>query len=771
VLSRRQFLTLVPFLASLPQGLPTLNWNSPASGTLGLLKRHVSSVPDHVDTTVTATFENAIVLKSGDLFLFTDANGTLPLTDKHGFGLYYQDCRVLNGLEMRLSGEAPVFLSASAPGATVELTFTNPKMQGIDGRLIPGRTLSIQCHRLIEAHPPAIHERLLLHNLAHQDVEFAVSLSFRPSFDDILAVRGFPQHLGTLFDPIWEGGLLHVLYEGKDQLYRSLVIDFDPIPDLTDTTNAYFNIKLEPEATKELRISQFVTFSSHRQNSVVAVTKPYDFSQAATDLARTTEAWMASITGIVSDNAVLDQVLTRALLDLRLLQTKIDDLTFYAAGTPWFVTLFGRDSVIAALQTLAFDRSVAEQTLRLLARHQGKRYDDWRDEEPGKILHELRTGELARLGLVPHTPYYGTVDATPLFLILLGRHIAWTGNLALFRELRGSVERALEWIGTNQNRYAHGYVTYHSRSPVSLDNQGWKDSGDAIVNADGSRAVPPIALGEVQGYVYQAKREIAALYDRLGETTRAGRLRREAGELRARFNRDFWIPGKDFYALALQGDGSPCSVVSSNPGQALWSGIVDVEKAERTVERLMARDMFSGWGVRTLSERERAYNPLGYHVGTVWPHDNSLIAAGCRRYGFDQAAGEIVSGLFDAAMSFNGYRLPELFAGLPRNREEGPVYYPDANPPQAWAAGSIPFLLETMLGLVPEGVDHRLRIVRPALPDFLNELEVRKLNVGGAETDLRFRRRWHGRIEVEILRVEGALEVVVEPALLWGRHG
>jgi glycogen debranching enzyme len=357
---------LVPSVASLPYGLPSLNWNAPVFGSFGSYRR---CRPEHAKSAVAATFENAIVLKSGNLFLFTAANGTLPLTEKHSFGLYYQDCRVLNGLEMRLSGQAPVFISATAPtGATAELAFTNPKIQGIDGRLIPGQELAIRCHRLLEGDPPAIHERLLFQNLARQDIEFNVSLSFRPSFDDILAVRGFPQNLGNLFDPIWEGGLLHVLYEGKDHLYRSLVIDFDPIPDFTDTTNAYFDIKLKPQATRELRTSQFVTFSPHRQNSLITVNKPEDFTEAATKLARTTETWMASITRVMSDSAALDKVLTRALLDLCLLQTKIDDLTFYAAGTPWFVTLFGRDSVIAALQTLAFDPSMAEQTLRLLAK-------------------------------------------------------------------------------------------------------------------------------------------------------------------------------------------------------------------------------------------------------------------------------------------------------------------------------------------------------------------------------------------------------------------
>jgi glycogen debranching enzyme len=773
ILSRRQLLALVPFLVSIPQELPSLSLPTPMSRSS--YGRQVLNRFKEAESVAAATFENAIVLKNGNLFLITDETGAMPIKEKHGFGLYYQDCRVLNGSEMRLSGQSPLILSASVlTGTMAKLTFTNPKIRGIDGRFIPRQKLAIQLHRLIDDDPPAIYERLLVQNLASQHVEVNISLNFRPSFEDVLAVRGFPQHMGKMFGPIWEDGLLYVLYEGKDKLYRCLVIHFDPIPDSTAATNAYFDIKLAPQATRELLVSQFVNFSAHRQNAVTRVNRPNDFGRMALDLAHTSETWMASITRIVSDSFVLEKVLTRALLDLRLLQTKIDGLTFYAAGAPWFVTLFGRDSMIAALQTLAFDPSVAEQTLRLLAKYQGQRYDDWRNEEPGKILHELRIGELARLGLVPHSPYYGTVDATPLFLILLGQYVAWTGNIALFMELHRAVERAIEWIETSQVRYGRGYLTYQSRSPFllanqgwkDLDNQGWKDSGEAIVNADGSLAVPPIALSEVQGYVYDAKRQIAGLYDHVGETERASRLRHEAEKLRVRFNRDFWLADKGFYALALQGDGTPCSVVSSNPGQALWSGIVSKDKAEQTVERLMARDMFSGWGVRTLSERERAYDPLGYHIGTVWPHDNSLIAAGCRRYEFDEAACEIHTGLFDAAMHFNSYRLPELFAGIGRGDHEVPVFYPTANPPQAWAAGAIPYLLETMLGLVPEGLEHRLRIVRPLLPAFLDELEVRMLRVGGAETDLRFIRGSENNIRVEVLRVEGRLEVLVATVCL-----
>lgn len=760
MLSRRQFLTLVPFLASLPQGSPLLSPGVTASGSY---RRQVLSPSQDSKSVIVETFENAIVLKNGNLFLITDANGTVPIREKHGFGLYYQDCRVLNGFEMRLSGQSPLVIAASTPsGAMARLTFTNPKIQGADGRLIPSQTLAIQLHRLIEDDPPSIHELLRFQNLHKQPVEFTVSFSFRPSFEDVLAIRGFPQHLGNLLAPMWEGGLLHVLYEGKDSLYRGLTIIFDPVADSTDGTNAYFEIKVPPQATKELRLSQFVNFSPHRQKAATTVNKADDFSGMASDLTQTSETWMASITHMISNNVDLEKVLTRALLDLRLLQTTIDELTFYAAGTPWFATLFGRDSVITALQTLAFDPNVAEQTLRLLAKYQGRRYDDWRDEEPGKILHELRTGELARLGLVPHSPYYGTVDATPLFLVLLSQHAAWTGSLALFEELRGAVDRAIEWIEMNEARSGRGYLAYQSRSPLPLGNQGWKDSGNAIVNADGSIVEPPIALSEVQGYVYQAKRQIAGLYDRIGETTRAGQLRRKADELRARFNRDFWVADKGFYALALQDDGTPSSVISSNPGQALWGGIVNADKARQTVERLMVRDMFSGWGVRTLSDRERAYDPLGYHVGTVWPHDNSLIAAGCRRYGFDQAAGRILAGLFDAAMHFNNYRLPELFAGNSREEHEGPVCYPAANPPQAWAAGAMPYLLKTMLGLVPEGLDHRLRIVRPLLPNFLDELEVHKLRIGGAEVDLRFLRGSEDSIRVEVMKVEGQLDVLVE---------
>jgi len=307
-----------------------------------------------------------------------------------------------------------------------------------------------------------------------------------------------------------------------------------------------------------------------------------------------------------------------------------------------------------------------------------------------------------------------------------------------------------------------GYVSYLRNTKKGLINQGWKDSGDALVTSDGRFAVPPIALVEVQGYVYMAKMSIADLYARSGEQGRASQLRQEAGDLRARFNRDFWLDDEGCFALALEADGHPCRVMSSNPGQALWTGIVDDDKAGRVVERLMKPDLFSGWGIRTLSYKERRYNPMGYHLGTVWPHDNSMIAAGFRRYGFDNEASRIFIGLLEAAMEFEDYRLPEMFTGFAREEFGVPVRYPVACHPQAWAAGSIPFLVETSLGLVPEGFDNRLRVVRPHLPDFLQHLEIHHLRVGKGAVDLRFSRKDDGSLDVQVQKVNGTLTVEVE---------
>jgi glycogen debranching enzyme len=465
---------------------------------------------------------------------------------------------------------------------------------------------------------------------------------------------------------------------------------------------------------------------------------------------------------VTTDSISLQSALARSLDDLVTLRGELDGQRYYAAGVPWFSTLFGRDSLLAAYQTLAFDPEIAAETLRLLAGRQGTHDDDFRDEQPGKILHELRIGELARLGEIPQTPYFGSIDSTPLFLVLLAREAAWSGSLDLFRELRSNVDRALAWIDGPGDAAGHGYVSYQSDVDHGLVNQGWKDSGNAIVTAAGDLAKPPIALAEVQGYVHAAKLGIADLLERDGDAERGDRLRAEAEDLRKRFERDFWSDDLGCYRLALQGDGEPCDVVTSNAGQVLWSGIAGEDRARTTAGRLLADDSFDGWGIRTLSSAATAFNPIGYHLGTVWPHDNALIAEGFRRYGLDDEAERVFAALIQAATDFPQHRLPECFAGYARNDFGIPVRYPIACHPQAWAAGATPHLLTSVLGLVPEAFERRLRVVRPRLPSFIGHVALHGLRVGAATVDLTFERGDDQQTVATVIQVNGDLDVRIE---------
>jgi glycogen debranching enzyme len=713
---------------------------------------------------IVRSIADAVVIKDENIFFLTEPDGRVPLGGDHGFGLYHHDCRFLNGYELQLAGTIPQALVSTAErGFMAVFQLTNPDIRMADGTLIRKEEIGVKWERVIDAHQLALHEVITFQNFSQQRIEFPVSLTFQSAFEDVYAVRELlPEQFGTLRSPSWSDGMLSFVYEGKDGLYRSLTVRFSPQVAETDGTTAHVHLTLDPRASRQIQLSLVIAVSTHEPEVQPSVQSQPDLKHVETFLQRSSEQWLGANTEVRTDSLLLNRILERSLRDLRVLQSTIEGQEFFAAGVPWFATLFGRDSVITALQTLAYNPDIAAQTLRLLASYQSQHLDEWRDAQPGKILHELRVGEMARLGEIPHTPYYGTIDATPLFLILIGRHAAWTGQLTLFEELRGHIDAALEWISKYGDLNGDGYVEYASTSGKGLINQGWKDSGDAIIDVDGNLATPPIALIEVQGYVYMAKLTLADLYERSGEPHRAGRLRREAEDLRGRFNHDFWLEEKGFYALALQADRQPVAVLSSNPGHALWAGIADPDKAQRTVERLMGDDMFNGWGVRTLSAQERGYNPLGYHLGTVWPHDNAIIAAGFRRYGFDAAASRVVTAITEAAMYFAHYQLPELFAGFGRQEYGVPVRYPVACHPQAWAAGSVPYLVEVLLGLTPEAYERRLRIIRPILPDFVDRLEVHRLQVGNGRANLSFERISDG-VAVKVLKVEGPLEVIIEP--------
>jgi len=704
----------------------------------------------------------AVVIKERDVFFLAERSGEVPAGNQDGFGLYYRDCRFLNGYELRLAGTNPIALFCSAErGSIAQFELTNETLQLDGDTQVAQQTFGITLQRVIDSRDIAVHDVFTFENYDVQEHTLPVSFYFQSAFEDVFEIRGLhPKKVGKEIKPEWRDGLLTLSYAGADRINRRLEVHTDPKPQKTTASGAEFILKLGAGERRKIHLTLCIIESREQPNSPAALRS--DPVRAANAIDCRSQEWLAQCTQVETDSTLLNRVMTRSLLDLGILKSSLDDWEFFSAGLPWYGTLFGRDSIIAALQMLAYQPQIAEQTIHLLAKYQGSKTDDWRDEQPGKILHELRRGELANLNEIPQTPYYGSVDSTPLFLILVGEHANWTGDLSLFRDIRTNIERALHWIDNCCHEANGRYLFYSSKSSKGLGNQGWKDSGDSIMNADGSLAQPPIALVEVQGYVYRAKLLIADLYGRAREDSTAVRLRQEAEDLKSQFNRDFWIDEKQFYAIALQKENRPAAVITSNPGQALWTGIIDDSKAAAVVRQLTSDDMFSGWGIRTLCLQERRFNPIGYHVGTVWPHDNSIIAAGFRRYGFDGEAVNILNGIVEAAENFEHHRLPEVFAGFSQNQFSLPVRYPVACHPQAWAAGSIPFMVSSLLGLRADAFNNRLRVIRPVLPSSLSDLEFRGIRIGGSTLDLRFQRNRDGSVTVNVMNRVGKVKVEVE---------
>jgi len=722
-------------------------------------------------TGVIESIADAVVIKNQNLYFLSRRDGSVPLTEHHGFGLYYDDCRYLSGYQLKMGdGEARVLAADDSQGLSAVYQFTNPEIERNGETRARMDEVNVTWRRHIDTGERRMDESLRFHNNGRDRNDLPLSLTFRCDFRDIFAIRGlWPRQPGELRAPEWKDGVLIFAYKGADGLYRSVHVRFSPPPDRSEGASVHYRLVLEPGESREMELS-FALFQSPEEESLRPATNRRARPAVESDPDPDPDRWLADQTGVESDSLLLNAIMDRSLRDLGMLRNRIGDDEYFAAGVPWYVALFGRDSIIPSLQTLAYNPEIAHETLELLARYQAREIDEWRDAQPGKILHELRIGELAHLDEIPHTPYYGSIDATPLFLLLVARHAAWTGSLDLFHKLRENIELALEWIDRHGDLDGDGYVEYESMTDGTLINQGWKDSGDAIVNAGGDLAEPPIALVEVQGYVYLAKKEMAALYARNGEDDRAAQLRREARELCDRFDRDFWLEEMGCYALALQAGNRPLAVLSSNAGHALWTGIATPERGRRTAQRLMEDDMFSGWGIRTISAATGCYNPTAYHLGTVWPHDNALIAAGMRLYGHDGAAHRILEGLVRAAMNFGGYRLPELFAGFSRDEYGVPVPYPVASHPQAWAAGAVPQLLTILLGLEAEAFDNRLRLVRPALPDYVDRLHMRGLRIGRGTVDLSFERTGKGRSAVEVIHVEGDVDVLIDAGPHAGRE-
>ena len=706
-----------------------------------------------------------MLLKANDLVLLTAEDGNIS-PKFPGFGLFFRDTCYLNTYKLRLHTTKLLLLMASdSEGMAAQVEATNSKLLASDGAIIPDHKLNLRRTLLLLEDGPSFIDTITIRNFADTAVVLPVSLKLRTTFEDMFVLRGSPRgKRGQLHAPEWDGTALRFCYEGADGVRRTLLADFSLPPVVAPRTTmqavAHFELHLQPRASQDL----VVTFRVDERPVADAPPKTARPPRGAASMRAAKEAAAGRLLDgyarIETPSKDFGDVIARSLSDLALLEVQRGEHRFTAAGAPWFVGLFGRDSLLPTIQCLAFNPDLGARTARALAQWQGKRDDPKTLEEPGKILHELRVGELAHLHEVTQTPSYASVDATLLFLIAIARHIGWTGDMALLTDLRSNVDAALGWL-TRKLDEGGGYVTYdglaEGKQPV---NQSWRDSGTGVLRQDGSYPVPPLALVEVQGYAFQAMVMVAGLFRRAGDDGQAARLETAAAGLRERFLRDFWMAEEGCYCLALEAGGKQVASVTSNAAQVLWTGIAAPKHAVRIAARMMEPDMFSGWGVRTLSADHAAFDPLAYQQGSVWAFDNALIVSGLRRYGEDAAALRVVAATLDVTGGFRQRRLPEFVAGTQREFGAGPTRTPRADPMQAWSAAAAPFMLTELLGLSADGFARRLTVRRPLLPDGVNGLALHGIRAGGGTAALRFSRNG-GAVATEVLAARG-LEVVVE---------
>jgi glycogen debranching enzyme len=702
---------------------------------------------------------DTIVIKSQDLFLLTDLTGNVPRGDTNGLGLYYQDTRFLSTYELVLEGFPPTFLLSTGEMRFAEVQeLTNPDLRLPDGSLIPKESITFHRERVITA--TSVYEILSVTNFNVMPVPLELVIFFDADFLDMFQIRGFVsgERRGTLRPPTWNGNRLVFTYDGIDGVTRQTQIEFSPLPTIAAAGRAVFDLDLTPKASTTLQLEISIALGNVPPIGRLGTTPLAGLSALVESNGESYDRWLGRSPLVVSDNPIWNDLIGGSRRDLRLLDSGDDAASYPAAGIPWFATLFGRDSLITALENI-WDGQQAVAILRLLGSLQGKADNPWRDEQPGKIAHELRRGELARCNVVPFNPYYGTVDATPLYVILLTEYFRATGDVALLHELEPNIRAALDWMESYGDVDGDGFIEYQRQSGSGLTNQGWKDSYDAITYRSGELVRAPIALVEVQAYAYAARRGAGIMYRALGDVAEANRQDYVAQWLKDEFNRRFWLEAEGTYCLALDGEKKPAEVVASNPGHALWCGIVPDDRARRLAERLMRPDMFTGWGVRTLASGEVRYNPMGYHVGSVWPHDNALFAVGLKRYGEDAHFRSMISGFFESARHFPDLRIPELFCGYDRAQFRVPVRYPVACSPQAWAAASPLLFLRALLGIVPDAPNNELLIVRPQLPEWLHAVSVNNLRVGSSVVELRYEREGDHTL-TDVVRIQGGLRVV-----------
>ncbi|HWA99260.1 MAG TPA: amylo-alpha-1,6-glucosidase [Pirellulales bacterium] len=734
------------------EGLTTKpNQNRPTAGD-GLPSARAEGGLYHVLAASSVADERTRVLKHGDTFAVFDHYGDIKPGGLGEQGLYHEGTRFLSCWLLVLDGGRPFFLGSTVRDENDQLTvaLTNPDLVHAGKVRVALGALHLALRKILWK--ATCYQQLRIKNHGLERVTFSLTVHFAADYADIYEVRGLKRKSrGEDLPAELTDERVILGYRGLDGVARRTELQFTPRPaSLTDRA-CRFELVLDPQ--QELAIN--IAIGCHCQ-SVDRRLLAFDDAraEAEADLDRA-NAWSCHLQ---SSNAQVNAWISRAVSDLHMMTTELPTGPYPYAGVPWFNTPFGRDGIITALECLWLRPELARGVLAYLAATQATEIVPEQDAEPGKILHETRNGEMAALKEMPFGRYYGSVDATPLFVLLAGQYYERTADWAFIEQLWPHVEAALGWIDHYGDRDGDGFVEYQRQSGDGLVHQGWKDSDDAIYHADGSLATGPIALCEVQGYVFAARLAGATLAGALGLTHRATELTRQAEAIAKQFEQAFWSERLSTYALALDGEKRPCLVRSSNAGHCLFTGIASAEHAERVVRTLLGPDSLSGWGVRTIAAGEPRFNPMGYHNGSVWPHDNAMIAQGFARYGLAAEATRLFAGLFGASLYFDLHRMPELFCGFAKEAGEGPVLYPVACTPQAWAAASVFLLLQACLGLTVSGLDRHIYLDRPSLPGSLDELRVHNLDVNGSTVDLLLVRHKHD-VGVSVLRRDGDIRV------------
>jgi glycogen debranching enzyme len=709
--------------------------------------------PFYIVATAPPVDEQSRVLKHGETFAVFDQFGDVRSVGMHEEGIYHEGTRFVSGWKLRLCADRPLILSSNVKrdNALLTVDLTNLDISTEAG-VIPRGTVHLVRSKFLWQN--CCYERLRVRNHGLTSVKLTFSLQFRADFADIFEVRGTKRtRRGEVLPTVVERDKLVLGYQGLDGVTRRTQIQFAPQPHALTADEAQFELSLRPQEEETFFVT--VAFQTGASGS-----NPVSYDQATTQASARLEEARAQPSDIYTSNEQFNDWINRSFSDLHLMMTDMPGGPYPYAGVPWFSTAFGRDGIITALECMWVDPSIARGVLNFLAATQATELIPERDAEPGKILHEARGGEMAALGEIPFGRYYGSVDSTPLFVLLAGAYYERTGDRALIENIWPNLERALRWIDTYGDPDGDGFVEYCRHSRNGLVQQGWKDSHDSVFHSDATLADGPIALCEVQGYVFAAKLAAANLATLLNRPDQAARLRSQAETLRNRFEEAFWCDELSTYALALDGKKRPCRVRTSNAGHCLFTGIASPERARRVAQTLMREESFSGWGVRTVAGTEARYNPMSYHNGSVWPHDNALIAAGFARYHLNREVVRILTGMFDTSLFVDLHRMPELICGFPRRADEAPTLYPVACAPQSWAAAGLFLLLQSCLGLHIDAVQRRISFNYPVLPEFLGRIRIGNLRLGDAAVDLQLER--HGSdVGLNVLRREGDVEIVV----------